>query len=77
MGTMIDTALAGRDAGIRDDARALVEKTYSKRLAGKVAVVTGGSTGMGPRHSTAVRTRRYGSCVHHWPSQGGTGQSGG
>jgi NAD(P)-dependent dehydrogenase (short-subunit alcohol dehydrogenase family) len=47
MGTMIDTALAGRDAGIRDDARALVEKTYSKRLAGKVAVVTGGSTGMG------------------------------
>jgi short chain dehydrogenase len=47
MSTMIDTALAGRDAGIRDDAQALVEKTYSKRLAGKVAVVTGGSTGMG------------------------------
>jgi len=47
MSTTIDTPLAGRDAAIRDDARAHVEKTYSKRLAGKVAVVTGGSTGMG------------------------------
>jgi len=47
MSTTIDTPLAGRDAAIRDDARAHVEKTYSKRLAGKVAIVTGGSTGMG------------------------------
>jgi NAD(P)-dependent dehydrogenase (short-subunit alcohol dehydrogenase family) len=47
MSTTIDTALGGRAAAIRDDTRAHVEKTYSKRLAGKVAVVTGGSTGMG------------------------------
>jgi NAD(P)-dependent dehydrogenase (short-subunit alcohol dehydrogenase family) len=47
MSTTIDTALGCRAAAIRDDTRAHVEKTYSKRLAGKVAVVTGGSTGMG------------------------------
>jgi NAD(P)-dependent dehydrogenase (short-subunit alcohol dehydrogenase family) len=47
MGTMINMPLAGRDAAVRDDVRAQVEKTDSKRLAGKVAVVTGGSTGMG------------------------------
>jgi len=47
MSTTIDTALGGRTPAVRDDTRAQVEKTYSKRLAGKVAVVTGGSTGMG------------------------------
>ena len=47
MSTTIDTALGGRTPAVRDDTRAQVEKTYSKGLAGKVAVVTGGSTGMG------------------------------
>ena len=47
MSSTIDTALGSRAGAIRDDTRAHVEKTYSKRLAGKVAVVTGGSTGMG------------------------------
>jgi NAD(P)-dependent dehydrogenase (short-subunit alcohol dehydrogenase family) len=47
MSATIDTALGGRTAAIRDDTRAHIETTYSKRLAGKVAVVTGGSTGMG------------------------------
>jgi len=47
MSTTTDTLVERRDPASQDATRVLVEKTSSKRLARKVAVITGGSTGMG------------------------------
>ena len=47
MSTTTDTLVERRDPASQDATRELVEKTSSKRLARKVAVITGGSTGMG------------------------------
>jgi NAD(P)-dependent dehydrogenase (short-subunit alcohol dehydrogenase family) len=47
MNNTTDTLLSRRDPASHDATRAFSEKTSSKRLAGKIAVITGGSTGMG------------------------------
>ena len=47
MSTTTDTFLARSNPASDAATRAFVEKTSSKRLAGKIAVITGGSTGMG------------------------------
>jgi NAD(P)-dependent dehydrogenase (short-subunit alcohol dehydrogenase family) len=47
MSTTTDTRLERSDPASQDATRAFVEKINSKRLAGKIAVITGGSTGMG------------------------------
>jgi len=47
MSTTTDTLVERRDPASQDATRVLVEKTSSKRLARRVAVITGGSTGMG------------------------------
>ena len=47
MSTTTDTLVERRDPASQDATREPVEKTSSKRLARKVAVITGGSTGMG------------------------------
>jgi len=47
MSTTTDTLVERRDPASQNATRVLVEKTSSKRLARKVAVITGGSTGMG------------------------------
>jgi NAD(P)-dependent dehydrogenase (short-subunit alcohol dehydrogenase family) len=47
MNNTTDTLLSRRDPASHDATRAFSEKTSSKKLAGKIAVITGGSTGMG------------------------------
>jgi NAD(P)-dependent dehydrogenase (short-subunit alcohol dehydrogenase family) len=47
MNNATDTLLSRRDPASHDAPRAFSEKTSSKKLAGKIAVITGGSTGMG------------------------------
>jgi hypothetical protein len=47
MNNTTDTLLSRRDPASHDATRAFSEKTSSKRLTGKIAVITGGSTGMG------------------------------
>ena len=47
MSTTTDTHVGSSDPASQNTTRVFVEKANAKRLAGKVAVITGGSTGMG------------------------------
>jgi len=53
----------------------LIQRASSKRLAGKLGVITGASSGMGLATAKRFVLGRDGSCIHHRPSQGRAGNS--
>jgi hypothetical protein len=53
----------------------LMETVMTNKLARRVAIITGGSTGMGLATATAFYSRRHGPSVHYRPPQGRAGRS--